>query len=85
MNKIRISVLDNFQNYKHVFQVDSPFGKISLFITKNNQIDPKSLIPWIIHNEPIDYMDLNKILIENGHQNKCKFYNYLILEFLNYI
>jgi len=83
MNKIRISVLNDFQNYKQVFQVDSPFGKISLFITKDNQIDPKSLIPWIIRNEPINYMDLNKILIENGHRNKCKYYNYLILEFLN--
>lgn len=83
MNKIKISVLNDFQNYKHVFQVDSPFGKISLFITKDNQIDPKSLIPWITRKEPINYMELNKLLIEHGHQNKCKYYNYLILEFLN--
>ena len=36
-----------------------------------------------VTNDDIDYNEVNKILIEYGHQNKCRYYNYLILEFLS--
>ena len=77
MNKIRINKINN------AYQVESPYGRISIFITQENKIDKKSLIPFVNIEHDIDYNVVNKILIENGHQNKCIYYNYLIFEFLS--
>lgn len=77
MNKLQINKINNF------YQVESPYGRISIFITSENKIDKKSLIPFVNIDHDIDYNEVNKILIEYGHQNKCRYYNYLILEFLS--
>lgn len=76
MNKIQI-----LKKY-NMLQTDSPYGKISIFITNDNKIDKKSLIPFINIDKDIEYNEINELLIQYGHQNKCRYYNYLILEFL---
>ena len=77
MNKLQINKINNS------YQVESPYGRISIFITPENKIDKKSLIPFVNIDHDIDCNEVNKILIEYGHQNKCRYYNYLILEFLS--
>lgn len=77
MNKIQIYKINNS------YQVDSPYGRISIFITNDNKIDKKSLIPFVNIDNDIEYNKINEILIKYGHLNKCRYYNYLILEFLS--
>ena len=77
MNKILLTSREDF------FQVDSPFGKITLFITREGKIDKKSLIPFASLDKDIELNDLHPILLENNHLDKCRYYNYLLMEYIN--
>lgn len=69
------------------YSLDSPYGKINLFVTNNKKIDIKSLTPHInLKDEQIneiEWYDVDKLLIDNNKENLCRYFNYLIFEYLS--
>lgn len=57
--------------------------RFSLIVNQDKTIDPKSLIPFVNIDHKLEYMDIPKLLIENDHKDKCRIFNYLIMEYLN--
>ena len=72
-------------NYSNalVYQIDtSNFGRISLIMKDKTIVDKASFKPFIELEHDIKISDVPKILIEYGHKNKCRTYNYLIMEYI---
>ena len=57
--------------------------RYTLIVNSDDTIDPKSIMPFVVTKNKLNYMDIPKLLIEHGHQDKCRFFNYLIMEYLN--
>lgn len=57
--------------------------RYTLIVNRDNTIDPKSILPYVNVKNNLNYMDIPKLLIEQGHQDKCRIFNYLIMEYLN--
>lgn len=84
METIKIMKHQQNSNYPNalIYQVDTIHGRISLIMKDKLMVDKASFIPFININNDVSILDVNKLLIDYGHSDKCQFYNYMIMEYL---
>lgn len=84
MESIKIIKHKQNNNYPNalIYQLDCIYGRISLIMKDKLMVDKSSLIPFVNIDEDVNILEVNRVLIENGHKDKCQFYNYLIMEYL---
>lgn len=85
MSKIVVHKQDGYQTLYYTTMGNQRY---TLIVNNDGTIDPKSLIPYVNMSydntkNKLKYTDIPKLLIENGHQDKCRIFNYLIMEYLN--
>lgn len=76
-------VVHKQDGYQTLYYTNIGNQRYTLIVNNDGTIDSKSLIPYVNTKTKLKYTDVPKLLIENGHQDKCRIFNYLIMEYLN--